>query len=227
MDINMDTPSLKISPEILRVVAGIDEFKGAWKAFQNIAPDRLNLLRKVATVESVGSSMRPLEPSICGAVGRREPVRIRARSPAGTSQAKATRSPAATPSAKAKTTVPAVASSPTNRPTAAQVPRNKPAATPAAINVTGVFKSRTEHDGEVYSATITLQQNGVRITGRLTTVLVGEPVNQPINATLRGNRIVADSGDDKEGQVTVSPDSNTLTLTLTATQEVMVFKRVK
>jgi hypothetical protein len=52
-------------------------------------------------------------------------------------------------------------------------------------------------------------------------------VNQPINATLRGNRIVADSGDDKEGQVTVSPDSNTLTLTLTATQEVMVFKRVK
>ena len=58
MDIDMDTPSLIISPEILRIVAGIDEFKGAWQAFRNIAPDRLNLLRKVATVESVGSSTR-------------------------------------------------------------------------------------------------------------------------------------------------------------------------
>jgi len=58
MDINMDTPLIKISPEVLRIVASIDEFKGAWRAFQNIAPDRLNLLRKVATVESVGSSTR-------------------------------------------------------------------------------------------------------------------------------------------------------------------------
>lgn len=58
MDIVMDTPPLKISPEILRIVARIDEFKGAWKAFRNIAPDRLSLLRMVATVESVGSSTR-------------------------------------------------------------------------------------------------------------------------------------------------------------------------
>ncbi len=58
MDNNMDTPPLKISPEILRIVASIDEFKGAWRAFRNIAPDRLILLRKVATVESVGSSTR-------------------------------------------------------------------------------------------------------------------------------------------------------------------------
>jgi Fic family protein len=58
MDIGMDTPSLKISPDILRIVAGIDEFKGAWRAFKNIAPDRLSLLRKVATIESVGSSTR-------------------------------------------------------------------------------------------------------------------------------------------------------------------------
>jgi Fic family protein len=54
----MDAIAVKIGPEILRLVAGIDEFKGAWKAFQNIAPDRLNLLRKVATIESVGSSTR-------------------------------------------------------------------------------------------------------------------------------------------------------------------------
>jgi len=58
MDIVMDTPPLSISPEILRTVARIDEFKGAWKAFQNIAPAKLNLLRKVATIESVGSSAR-------------------------------------------------------------------------------------------------------------------------------------------------------------------------
>jgi len=58
MDNNMDTPPLKISLEVLRIVASIDEFKGAWRAFRSIAPDRLNLLRKVATVESVGSSTR-------------------------------------------------------------------------------------------------------------------------------------------------------------------------
>jgi Fic family protein len=58
MDNNMDTPPFKISPEVLRIITSIDEFKGAWRAFRNIAPDRLNLLRKVATVESVGSSTR-------------------------------------------------------------------------------------------------------------------------------------------------------------------------
>ena len=58
MDNNMDTPPLKISPEVLQIVASIDEFKGAWRAFQSLAPDRLNLLRKVATIESVGSSTR-------------------------------------------------------------------------------------------------------------------------------------------------------------------------
>jgi Fic family protein len=54
----MDAIAVKIGPEVLRLVAGIDEFKGAWRALQNIAPDRLNLLRKVATIESVGSSTR-------------------------------------------------------------------------------------------------------------------------------------------------------------------------
>ena len=54
----MDTPSIEVTPDILRIIAGIDEFKGAWRAFGQIAPDRLNLLRKVATIESVGSSTR-------------------------------------------------------------------------------------------------------------------------------------------------------------------------
>ncbi|MFZ4396005.1 MAG: Fic family protein [Kiritimatiellia bacterium] len=54
----MDEIAITITPEVLRLVAGIDEFKGAWRAYRNIAPDRLNLLRKVATIESVGSSTR-------------------------------------------------------------------------------------------------------------------------------------------------------------------------
>ncbi len=54
----MDAIAVTISPEVLQLVAGIDEFKGAWRAFQNIAPDRLSLLRKVAAIESVGSSTR-------------------------------------------------------------------------------------------------------------------------------------------------------------------------
>jgi Fic family protein len=58
MDNNMNTPPVNISSELLCIVAAIDEFKGAWRAFKNLAPDRLSLLRKVATIESVGSSTR-------------------------------------------------------------------------------------------------------------------------------------------------------------------------
>jgi len=58
MDIVMDTPNITIDQEMLKLIAETDEFKGAWRAFQNIAPDRLNVLRKVATIESVGSSTR-------------------------------------------------------------------------------------------------------------------------------------------------------------------------
>lgn len=43
---------------MLRLVASIDEFKGAWRALRNIAPERLTALRRVATIESVGSSTR-------------------------------------------------------------------------------------------------------------------------------------------------------------------------
>jgi Fic family protein len=46
------------SQEVLRLVAQIDEFKGAWRALRNIAPERLTALRRVATIESVGSSTR-------------------------------------------------------------------------------------------------------------------------------------------------------------------------
>lgn len=54
----MKEPDVKITKEILRLVAEIDEFKGQWKALGNLAPERLDALKKVATVESVGSSTR-------------------------------------------------------------------------------------------------------------------------------------------------------------------------
>jgi len=48
----------KITPEILKLVAEIDEFKGAWRALKTLAPDRLAALKKIATIESIGSSTR-------------------------------------------------------------------------------------------------------------------------------------------------------------------------
>jgi Fic family protein len=54
----LKTNSIQISPEILSLIARIDEFKGAWRALGTLAPDRLSALRKVATVESIGSSTR-------------------------------------------------------------------------------------------------------------------------------------------------------------------------
>lgn len=53
-----NTDTLTITLEILALIAGIDEFKGAWRALGVIAPERLQALRKVATIESIGSSTR-------------------------------------------------------------------------------------------------------------------------------------------------------------------------
>jgi Fic family protein len=50
--------TLQITPDILQFIAGIDEFKGAWRALGRLAPDRLSALRRVATIESIGSSTR-------------------------------------------------------------------------------------------------------------------------------------------------------------------------
>jgi Fic family protein len=52
------TDTIQITPEILSLVARIDEFKGAWRALGTLAPDRLSALRRVATIESIGSSTR-------------------------------------------------------------------------------------------------------------------------------------------------------------------------
>ncbi|MBE7437472.1 MAG: Fic family protein [Spirochaetales bacterium] len=50
--------NIAITAEILKFISDIDEFKGKWQATQNLAPDRLSSLKRVATIESVGSSTR-------------------------------------------------------------------------------------------------------------------------------------------------------------------------
>lgn len=47
-----------ITPELLKRIAEIDEFKGRWEALKNLAPERLDALKRIATIESVGSSTR-------------------------------------------------------------------------------------------------------------------------------------------------------------------------
>jgi Fic family protein len=56
--VSIKTDTLRITPEILALIAEIDEFKGAWRALGTIAPERLSALRRVATIESIGSSTR-------------------------------------------------------------------------------------------------------------------------------------------------------------------------
>jgi Fic family protein len=62
LEVEMDGGILKstlaITPEILKLIAEIDEFKGAWTALGRISPERLTALRRVATIESIGSSTR-------------------------------------------------------------------------------------------------------------------------------------------------------------------------
>lgn len=58
MGTTVNISTLQITGEILKAIAEIDEFKGAWKAIGRIAPERLLNLRHVATIESIGSSTR-------------------------------------------------------------------------------------------------------------------------------------------------------------------------
>ena len=51
----MKEPVINITKDILRLVAAVDEFRGEWRALSNLAPDRLNALKKIAAIESIGS----------------------------------------------------------------------------------------------------------------------------------------------------------------------------
>ncbi|MBO6575596.1 MAG: Fic family protein [Rhodothermales bacterium] len=55
----MQAPAaIPVSADILRLIGRIDEFKGAWKALGDMALERLDALKRVATIESIGSSTR-------------------------------------------------------------------------------------------------------------------------------------------------------------------------
>jgi Fic family protein len=51
-------PVYTITPEMLRLIAELEDFKGQWRMIRSLSPEKLTSLRKVATIESVGSSTR-------------------------------------------------------------------------------------------------------------------------------------------------------------------------
>ena len=53
-----DLSKISITAEMLNLIAEIDEFKGTWQLLGRLAPERLQALRKIATIESIGSSTR-------------------------------------------------------------------------------------------------------------------------------------------------------------------------
>ena len=54
----MIPPVIPITPDILRLISELDEFKGRWRMIHTLSPEKLTSLRRVATIESVGSSTR-------------------------------------------------------------------------------------------------------------------------------------------------------------------------
>ena len=54
----MIEPQINVSQELLKLITELDEFKGKWELLKTMSPERLAQLRKVATIESIGSSTR-------------------------------------------------------------------------------------------------------------------------------------------------------------------------
>lgn len=51
-------PEPVITAEMLKLIASLDEFKGQWRVFKRLSRDQLSQLKKIATIESIGSSTR-------------------------------------------------------------------------------------------------------------------------------------------------------------------------
>lgn len=58
LGMRFNAQNIEITPDILLLISELDEFKGAWRALRTLAPERLSALRRVATIESIGSSTR-------------------------------------------------------------------------------------------------------------------------------------------------------------------------
>ncbi|GHU27133.1 cell division protein Fic [Bacilli bacterium] len=54
----INTKNIKITPQMLSAIGELDEFKGAWTGFARLRPEQLKALKKVSTIESIGSSNR-------------------------------------------------------------------------------------------------------------------------------------------------------------------------
>lgn len=50
--------AFNITPEVLKLIAEIDEFKGRWTMLEHLPADTMAGLRRVASIESIGSSTR-------------------------------------------------------------------------------------------------------------------------------------------------------------------------
>jgi len=50
--------NITITPQMLTQIAELDEFKGAWAGLACLRPEQLKALKKVSTIESIGSSNR-------------------------------------------------------------------------------------------------------------------------------------------------------------------------
>jgi Fic family protein len=55
---NQNVENIKITPQILTQIAELDHFKATWSGFARLRPEQLRSLKKVSTIESVGSSNR-------------------------------------------------------------------------------------------------------------------------------------------------------------------------
>ena len=51
-------PRVDFTPALVKLIAEIDQFKGSWVYYGKLSPERLQRLRRIATIESIGSSTR-------------------------------------------------------------------------------------------------------------------------------------------------------------------------
>ena len=58
MKLNLTDSTVVFDRQTILHLLEIEEFKGSWKAYGNLAPDRLTELQRIATIESIGSSTR-------------------------------------------------------------------------------------------------------------------------------------------------------------------------
>ena len=54
----LNVKNIKITPQMLIQIAELDEFKGAWTSFSHLQTEQLKALKKISTIESIGSSNR-------------------------------------------------------------------------------------------------------------------------------------------------------------------------